>query len=154
MYSVSSSTWLSLIVCCVFSIGNGPRRNRPPTIAASQFPLSQYYCYWVSATKASYCAIHKSSVLRQSSLLSLLQVHHSPIISVATSTSVVPIFTVPPSSSAPFTNLPCCAFYKGCTNLQCCAFYKCCTHHHCRTFYSCPVRQCCSICQLPFCAMC
>ena len=55
--------WLSLIVCHVFSIGNGPRRNRPPTVAASQFLLSQYYCYWVPATKASWCTIHQSSVL-------------------------------------------------------------------------------------------
>ena len=83
-------------MCCVLSIGNGPRRNRPPTVAASQFPLSQYYCYWVPATKSLCCTIHQSSVLRlpqvlrQSSLLRLLRVHHSPIFSVA------PIFTVAP----------------------------------------------------------
>ena len=62
VYSVSSSMWLSLIVCCVFSTGNGPRTNRSPTIAA-QFPLSQYYCYWGPATKASWCDIHQRSTL-------------------------------------------------------------------------------------------
>ena len=119
MYSVSSSMKLSLIVCCVFSIVNGPRKYRPPTVAASQFLLSQYYCYWVPATKASWCAIH------QASLLSLLQVHNSPIFSVAPSTSVAPIFTIADSSSAPFTNLHCCTFYKCCTHRHCCLFYSC-----------------------------
>ena len=100
--------WLSLIVCCVFSIGNWPRRNRQPTVAAFQFPLSQYYCHWVPAMKKSWCAIHQSSlfhlppVLHQSSLLRLLQVHHSKIPSVAPSTSVAPILTVAPSTVAPF----------------------------------------------------
>ena len=140
--------WLSLVVCCVFSIGNVPRRNRPPTGAASQFPFSQYYCYWVPATKASWCSIHQSpvlhlpQVLRQSSLSRLLQVHHSPI------------FSAVPCSSAPFTNLHCCAFFKctihqssmlrlvyhspiftvapspsaTLTNLHCWAFFKCTIH--------------------------
>ena len=125
VYSVSSM-WISLIVCCMFSIGNGPRRNRPPTVAASHLLLSQYYCYWVPATKASWCTIHQSSVLHlprvlcQSSLLRFLQVHHSPISSVVSSRSVAPITTVASSSSAPFTNLQCSAFYS-CTLLQCCS---------------------------------
>ena len=145
-------------VCGVFFIGNKPLRYKPPSIAASQFPLSQYYCYWVPAMKELWCDVHQfsvlflhqSSVLRlikcivnqspmlhlprvlhQSTLLRLLLFHHSPIFSVVPSTSVVPIDTVAPSTSAPFTNLQCYTFYKGCTNLHWCAFYKCCTHCHC-----------------------
>ena len=53
------------------------------------------------------------------------QVHRSPIFCVAL------IDTVASSTSAPFTNLQCYAFYKDCYNLQCCAFYECCTHRHC-----------------------
>ena len=104
VYSVSSSLCLSLVVCSVSSIGNGQRSNRPPTVAASQFPLDQFYCYWVPATKESWCTIHQSSVLRlpqvlrQSSLLHLLQVHHSRNLSVSPSTSVAPVFTVAPST--------------------------------------------------------
>ena len=68
---------------CVFSIGNGPRRDRPPTIAASQFPSSKFYCYWVLATKASWvpftnlhcCAFYKCTI-HQSSALRLPQVLH------------------------------------------------------------------------------
>ena len=37
------------VVC--FSIGNGPRRHWPPSDAASQFLLNQYYCYWAPATR-------------------------------------------------------------------------------------------------------
>ena len=102
---------------CVFH-RERPQRYMPPTFAASQFPLSQYYCYWVPATKALWCEIHQSSlfhfnqgtthqspvlrlplVLRQSTLLHHLQVHHSPISSVTPSTRVAPISTVAPSIS-------------------------------------------------------
>ena len=53
-------------------------------------------------------------------------VRHSPIFSVALSASVAPIFTVVPSSCAPFTNLQCCTFHKCCADLHCCAFQ---VHH-------------------------
>ena len=47
---------------CVFCIRNEPRRYWPSTGAASQFPLNQYYCYWVPATKTSWCDVHQSPV--------------------------------------------------------------------------------------------
>ena len=89
-------------------------------------PVELNYCYWVPATKASWsdihqfsvldlhqssllrlikCIVHQSPVLhlprvlRQSTLLRLLQVHRSPISSVTPSTRVAPISTVAPSTS-------------------------------------------------------
>ena len=101
VYSVSSSMKLSLTMCCVFSIGNGPWRYWPPTGSASQFALNQYYCYWVPATKASWCDVHQSPVLH----LIKCTIHQSPLLHLI---------------KFPFTNLQYYAFYKGCTNLHCC----------------------------------
>ena len=66
-------------MCCLFSIGNGPRRCWPPTGAASQFPLNQYYCYWVPATKALWCDVHQSPLLH----LINCTVHQSPVLHLA-----------------------------------------------------------------------
>ena len=61
--------------------------------------------------------VHRSPIFT----VAPLQVHRSPISSVAPSTSIATINTVAPSTSAPFTNLQCYAFYKGCTHRHCCA---------------------------------
>ena len=87
-------------MCCVFSIGNGPWRHRPPAGAPSQFLLNQYYCYWTPATSrrgATFTNLQcgaSSSATFTNIQCALLQVHHSPISSVAPSTSVAPIITV------------------------------------------------------------
>ena len=107
-------------VLCVFSIGNGPRRHRPPVGAASQCMLNQYYCYWAPATRhpvASFTNLQygaSSSAPFTNLKCVLLQEHRSPISSVAPSSSVVPISTLallqvlhhsPISSVAPSTSV-------------------------------------------------
>ena len=73
---------------CLFSIGNRTSEVCPTTGAASQFPLNQYYCYWVPAIKASWCEVHPSPMCTSSS-------------------APIPNLHCVPSTSAPFTNLQC-----------------------------------------------
>ena len=90
-------------VLCVFK--DRHRRNWPPTVAAFQFPLSQYYYCWVqqlrhwSATFTNHqcCAFHECCTNQHCCS----------------------------SPSATFTNGQCCAFQGCCTNQHCCAFYCC-----------------------------
>ena len=67
---------------------------------SSLFIFTKWNVHQSSLLRFIKCIIHQSPVLRlprvlcQSTLLHLLQVHHSPISSVTPSTSVVPIDTV------------------------------------------------------------
>ena len=132
MYNVSSSMWLPRSVCCVFFHRERTPEELAPTVAAFQFPLSQYYCYWVPATKASGRDAHQSPV--RPSLISSVRLirctvhypvcasykctaHQSP---VCASSSPFTNLHCAHSTSAPFTNLQL-RFYKSCTNLHCCA---------------------------------
>ena len=137
-------------VLCGFSIGNEPRRHRPPVGAASQFMLNQYYCYWAPATRhpgATFTNLQygaSTSAPFTNLKCVLLQEHRSPISSVAPSTSVhrFPFLRLIECTThqSPVLHLPRgCADLHSCastsaapfTDLQCCTFYKCCTHCHC-----------------------
>ena len=100
VYSVSSSMWLSLINCvlCAF--------HRELT---SEEQATYRSCFSIPV---------ESILLLLGSSNEVIVLHYSPIFSVAPPTSVALIFTVAPSSSAPFTNFQCC------TNLHCCAFFS------------------------------
>ena len=167
MYSVNLSIWVSLIVCWVFL----HKERTPEELATyhSRFliPVESILLLLGSSNKG--IIVHRSPITRVAPSTSVApiftvaphqvrhspifsdvchQVHQSPISGVTPSTSVAPIDTVAPSTSVPFTNLQCYAFYKGCTNLNCCACYKCYTHHHCCTstvapFYSVAPFICC-----------
>ena len=88
-------------VLYVFSIGNGLRRHWPPTDAASQFLLNQYYCYWAPATR------HHGAMFTNLQCGASSSATFTNLYCVPSSSATFTNLHSAPSTSAPFTNLQC-----------------------------------------------
>ena len=152
---------LSLIVCCMFSIGNGPRRyghllelllnSRWINTIATGFQQQRHRGTTFTISSVVPHDVHRSLISTEC----LLQVHHSPISSVChivahrSPISTVSLLQVRRSLissvcliKCTIPHSPACASSSApFTNRQCYTFYKGCTNLHCCTstvapFYS------------------